>query len=56
MLSLSTTLVVLMTSIKAPHVENEARDSRAPIDLVAVIDRSGSMQYVQEWWDGGDGV
>ena len=26
-------------------MENEARDSRAPIDLVAVIDRSGSMTY-----------
>eukprot|EP00026_Physarum_polycephalum_P006277 Phypoly_transcript_06319.p1 GENE.Phypoly_transcript_06319~~Phypoly_transcript_06319.p1 ORF type:complete len:536 (+),score=103.31 Phypoly_transcript_06319:136-1743(+) len=35
--------LVLLTSIKAPLVENEARESRAPIDLVAVIDRSGSM-------------
>eukprot|EP00026_Physarum_polycephalum_P007319 Phypoly_transcript_07378.p1 GENE.Phypoly_transcript_07378~~Phypoly_transcript_07378.p1 ORF type:complete len:459 (+),score=39.52 Phypoly_transcript_07378:224-1600(+) len=36
--------LLFLTSIKAPHIENEARDSRAPIDLVAVIDRSGSMR------------
>ncbi len=38
--------VLLLTSIKGPHIPNEARDSRAPIDLIAIVDQSGSMMYV----------
>lgn len=33
-----------MGSVHGPSFEPDDRSSRAPIDLVAVIDRSGSMQ------------
>jgi uncharacterized protein YegL len=36
--------VMVLSSLKGPFMENAARASRAPIDLVAVIDKSGSME------------
>lgn len=39
----SSTDLFVMGSLKAPLYESEARQNRAPIDIICVIDRSGSM-------------